>query len=88
MVNNILATLSDYRIVPKNLRLINHTVCFGELPDNPAGISCGKGVGRNVLNHDASCADDTTAADGNAGTDYHIRTEPAIIANMYRLCIA
>ncbi len=71
-----------------DLRLIYHGIRLCDLPDHPAGVSGGKGQGRNISCHHTACADDAAVSDGHAGAHHHVGAEPAVISDHNGLCIA
>ena len=75
-------------IVCQNLRFIFHTVFFRNLADHRTRIPSGKAIRRDILYYNASRANHTAVSDRNAGTDHYISSQPAMIADMHRLCIA
>ena len=68
-------------VVCQNLRLVCHAVRFRDFPDHPAGVAGGERIGGNIPGDYTSRADDHIIADGDAGTDHHVGTKPAVVAH-------
>ena len=68
-------------VVGKKLGMIFKTVGFGYLPYNPAGVSYGKTVFRNVSCDDASGADNTALSDCYSRTHRDVSGNPAVVAD-------
>ena len=72
----------------QNLRLVGHAVLFGDFPDDPAGVACGEGTGRDVPGDHGPRADDAAIPDGDAGAHHHVGTQPHVAANVDGLGVA
>ena len=58
-----------------------HPVFFGDGTDDPAWVSGGKRIGRNITCDDTSGTDDHAVAYGDSAADNHIARYPAVIAD-------